>query len=69
MEIKITIPTNKLTEFKAGFAKGCQVNENIVTKEFVKYWLKQSLINCYQAGKKDLIIEDANIPVDVVEVE
>ncbi len=78
-QITLTIPNNKLDEFKAGFLAMCPVpmvdDPHIIGKlipeftelQWFKEWIKRDVIRAYRHGKVKLSQEAAVIDEDVIE--
>jgi len=54
VEIKFTIPDNKVDELKIGFLKAVPKPEqyqHLTDLEFFKQWIKDNILNAYRTGK------------------
>jgi len=73
MEIKVTIPDNKLPEFYSGFLYIHPIPQDDDGKaEFsksvwVKKWVKKSLVRSYKSGKRRKMHDELQVTYDVDE--
>lgn len=75
MQITINIPDDKLTEFKIGFLAVYPIpaadptNPEIVEfteAQWLKEWIKHSLIRVYSEGKRRLATQAAEIDEEII---
>ncbi len=72
-DIIISIPNNKLAEFKLGFLKAHPVtldeegNPTMSEIQWVRLWIKTGLISAYRRGKLKLASEGTVIDNNILE--
>ncbi len=72
MDIILTIPANKLNEFKTGFLKSKPVpldddgNPTMTEPKWFKFWIKERAMHQYREGKRQLAEENIVIVEDVI---
>lgn len=81
IKITLTIPENKIEDFRSGFLATCPIPMTIdpnnsedpmsmipefTEKQWIKEWLKRKVIRAYKHGKKQLAEKTAIIDEDLI---
>ena len=78
MDLTITIPDEKVNDFKAGFLAKCPIpmiedpdNEGetipeFTPKQWIKEWIRRDVLRAYRFGRKMLAEADAVIDEEII---